>query len=154
MFGIKPLKTLIVLAFLFLIFLATRQDSKSTSTQKANTEVIPEISRYLNKKPPKILDPRDALKVLHYLFHTKVKDSAISCSYKKGKSKYFAACKNGDFIKNNYWEISLEDNNLKLLARSKTAIYIINTYHFKELSHDSKQAHPKVEKAIKSFFNN
>lgn len=152
MFGIKPLKTLMVLAFLFLIFLATKQDPTSTSTPKESVEVIPEISHYLEKKPIKILNPRDALKVLHYLFHTKVKDSAISCSYKKGKSRYFAACKNGDFIKNNYWEISLKDNDLKLLARSKTAMYIISTYHFKELSHDSNQANPEVEKALVKFF--
>lgn len=152
MFGIRPIKTLGLLAILFLIFSATRIDQESR-TSKDETQ-SKHITAYMGKAPStrKPLEPKDAIKVLHHLFKEKIHDPSMKCHYKKAKSRLFVECKEGDLIKNNYWEIVLKKNKIKLLARSNASVYIINKYKFKELEADTKKRYPQVEKALKNFF--
>jgi hypothetical protein len=150
MFGIRPLKSIFVIGLLFLIFLVTKKDPSIQA--KVEQKESKKLSSYMEELPIKSVNYEDSLKVLHYLFHEKIEDKSVKCKLKKAKTRYFAACKDGDVIKDNYWEVALHQNKLKLLARSQSAVYIINKYHFKELVCDSKKANPKVEKALIKFF--
>lgn len=154
MFGIRPVKTLGILAILFLIFSATRVNHKSSHTQDNNSNKP--MTAYMEKIEPKRkpLKPKDAIKILHHLFKEKIHDPAMRCHYKKAKSRFFVECKEGDLIKNNYWEIVFNKSQIKLLARSNVSVYIINKYKFKELESDTKKRYPEVEKALKKFFTN
>jgi len=154
MFGIRPIKTLGILAILFLIFSATRINQKPTLNKDNNQTKT--ISAYMEKTQikRKPLEAKDAIKILHHLFKEKIHDPSMRCHYKKAKSRFFVECKDGDLIKNNYWEIVLKKNKIKLLARSNASVYIINKYKFKELESDTSKRHPEVEKALKRFFTN
>ena len=154
MFGIRPIKTLGILAILFLIFSATRINEKPTLNKDNNKTKT--ISAYMEKTPTKrkTLKPNDAIKILHHLFKEKIHDPSMKCHYKKAKSRLFVECKDGDLIKNNYWEIVLKSNKIKLLARSNASVYIINKYKFKELESDTRKRYPEIERALKKFFTN
>ena len=152
MFGIRPLKTLIVLTVLFLIFSATRVNHKSSLD---NNKTKP-MSAYMEKTTLKTkqVNPKDALKVLNHLFKKKIKDASMQCHLKKAKTRYFIKCKNGNLIKNNYWEVAIKKNHLKLLARSSASLYIVKHYKFKELAQDDTKIEAKLEKALVHFFKN
>ncbi len=152
MFGIRPVKTLLLLGLLFILFLATRVEpvEKKAQTSNTQTQLHSLIKHPLEKQ--KKPTPHDAVNVLHHLFHKKIEDPAMLCSYKKAKTRYFIACKQGEIIKDNYWEFSLKKDQLHLLARSKSSLYIIKKYKFKELRSDTHKAYPEVERALVAFF--
>ena len=154
MFGIRPLKTIGVLAVLFLIFTATRVNHKKALNEDHNGSQP--MTAYMEKIKPqrKPLETKDAIKILHYLFKEKIHDPSMRCHSKKAKSRIFVECKDGDLIKNNYWELVLKRDKIKLLARSNVSVYIINKYKFKELESDTKKRYPEVEKALQKFFTN
>lgn len=147
MFGIKPLKTLMALAVLFLLFLMTKVDPKATTT------VVKTVQEPTTKQEAiKLPQAQDGVTVLNHLFHEKIHDTAMKCQYKKAKQRFFIACKDGNVIKDNYWEFSLYKKRMRLLARSQSALYVMQKYEFKELRSDKQTSHPKVEKALVAFF--
>jgi len=152
MFGIRPVKTLAILLILFLIFSATRINHKD-NLDKNNSK---SMGAYMEKLPlqEKIVTPNDAIKILHYLFEKKIKDTQMRCRAKKAKVRWFAQCQDGDLIKDNYWEIVIKRDKIKLLARSKASFFLIKKYQFRELESDSSKANIKVEQALKKFFIN
>lgn len=151
MFGIRPVKTLIVLGVLFLFFTATKIDKKS-SLDKNKTQPM---SHYMEKTAAytKPLTAKDAINILHYLFKEKIHDNAMNCHAKKAKTRWFIKCQKGQLIKDNYWEVTVKNKSLKLLARSSAALYIVDKYQFRELTANKTKIDPKVEKALINFFN-
>ncbi len=155
MFGIKPIRTIGIIVVLFLIFSATRINHPTLTLDNNMTDKT--IADFMENKPKKekkkkLPSIQDAVKIMHFLFKEKVKDSHMQCRYKKAKKRYFIACTGGDSIKDSYWEVSVKNRRIKLLARSKAAHYIINKYHFKELEADSLKANVKIEHALQKFF--
>ena len=153
MFGIRPIKTLGILLILFLIFTATRIDHPTNKLKETNKSKT--MAAYMEKTTltPKKVQPKDSLKILNYLFKKKIKDPTMKCQLKKAKTRWFAACKQGNLIKDNYWEVAIKKNRLKLLARSSASLYIVDHYAFRELAVDKTKIEAKLEKALVNFFN-
>ena len=152
MFGIRPIKTLGILLILFLIFSATRINHPFPSLNENNKSKP--MSAYMEKTvlKTKQVKPKDGIKILNHLFKKKIKDSSMQCHLKKAKTRWFIACDNGNLIKNNYWEVAIRKNRLKLLARSSASLYIVKHYKFKELAQDDTKIEAKLEKALVKFF--
>ncbi len=149
---IRPFKMIGTLAILFVIFSMMQMHKAEKKPSDSNTT---KTLSHKEKTPAKpFLTQQDGLKVLNYLFHDKIQDSAMNCRLKRAKTRTFIGCTEGAIIQDNYWEVQIIKKRLKLIARSKTAIYLAQKYRFKELRVEQKQAHPKVEKALIHFFKN
>ena len=113
------------------------------------------MSAYMEKshKKENKVHYKDGITILDYLFHKKIKDKKMRCQLKKAKTRYFIKCKEGRLIKDNYWEVAIKKNRLKLLARSTAALYIVEHYQFRELTADKTKIGATLEKALVGFFN-
>ena len=112
------------------------------------------MSAYMEKTSltTKKVQPKDSLKILNHLFKKKIKDVSMQCQLKKAKTRWFIKCKKGQLIKDNYWEVTIKNNRLKLLARSSASLYIVDHYAFRELTVDKTKIEAKLEKALVRFF--